>query len=271
MVRTSVRTWVATAMRDDGRNYSLKEEIRDYWSARAASFDDQSGHGMQSPREVALWAAVLRDALGPVAGKRVLDLACGTGELSRVALGLGADVVGIDFAEPMIERARRKHAGAKWSGWLDDVESLTSLPDQYVDGAITRHLVWTLTDPAAAFRTWSRVLKPGARLLVIDGDWVREGLRGRLLRRLADQISPKDGIHPGIDWDRHRHIIANVAYRDGLTAARLLPDLAAAGFTAPRHHRLWPVYWGGTAGMPVGDRLRLLAPPRFALSVAKPA
>ena len=46
-----------------------------------------------------------------------------------------------------------------------DADTLAGLPDAPFDDAATRHLVWTPTDPPAAFAAWFRVLKPGARLL----------------------------------------------------------------------------------------------------------
>ena len=40
-------------------------------------------------------------------GDRVLDACCGTGDLALAARAAGADVVGLDFSERMLERARR--------------------------------------------------------------------------------------------------------------------------------------------------------------------
>jgi 2-polyprenyl-3-methyl-5-hydroxy-6-metoxy-1,4-benzoquinol methylase len=48
------------------------------------------------------------DALQPAHGKRWLDVACGTGQLAELAAAAGADVVGVDFAPPLIETARRR-------------------------------------------------------------------------------------------------------------------------------------------------------------------
>ena len=43
-------------------------------------------------------------------GDRVLDAACGTGDLAIIAAKAGASVTGLDFSEAMLERARRKAA-----------------------------------------------------------------------------------------------------------------------------------------------------------------
>src|SRR5579884_1438620 len=48
-------------------------------------------------------------------GDRVLDAACGTGDLALADLGAGAGaVVGVDFSPRMLERARRKSAAVEW-------------------------------------------------------------------------------------------------------------------------------------------------------------
>ena len=57
-----------------GANYSLKEEIRAYWSSRAASFDQQVGHAIKSDAELAAFQSLLRQSFGS-APLDVLDLA----------------------------------------------------------------------------------------------------------------------------------------------------------------------------------------------------
>src|SRR2546428_7497655 len=47
-------------------------------------------------------------------GDRVLDACCGTGDLAIAARARGADVVGLDFSDRMLERARRKEPAIEW-------------------------------------------------------------------------------------------------------------------------------------------------------------
>src|SRR6266850_296239 len=47
-------------------------------------------------------------------GDRVLDAACGTGDLAIIAAKAGADVTGLDFSEQMLIRARRKAPELEW-------------------------------------------------------------------------------------------------------------------------------------------------------------
>ncbi len=47
-------------------------------------------------------------------GDRVLDACCGTGDLAIAARARGADAIGLDFSERMLERARRKEPAIEW-------------------------------------------------------------------------------------------------------------------------------------------------------------
>jgi len=250
-------------------NWTLKEEIRAYWSGRAATFDESRGHRIADGTEARAWHRLMTGALGEIAGKNVLDLACGTGEISRMLLDLGARVTGVDFAEPMLARAAEKLRARSWKGMLGDAESLETLAPASFDGVVTRHLAWTLTDPPAAYAAIRRVLKPGAHLLVIDGDWVSETPRVRFLRGLAKMIDGRMG-QVGADPDLHQRILSQVPYAGGLTAERLGEDLAEAGFANVARHSTLAIYLWGMRGAKLGDRLRLLAPARFAVSAMRP-
>ena len=250
-------------------NWTLKEEIRSYWSGRAETFDDSRGHRIADGAEARAWRRLISNGLGDVAGRNVLDLACGTGEISRMLLDLGAAVTGVDFAEPMLARAASKLRGRSWKGMLGDAERLETLAPASFDGVVTRHLAWTLTDPTAAYAAIHRVLKPGARLLVIDGDWVSETPRTRLLRGLANMLDGKQG-QAGADPDLHKRILSQVPYARGLTAERLHEDLEEVGFSGFARHSTLAVYLWGMHGAKIGDRLRLLAPQRFAVSAMRP-
>lgn len=60
----------------DGRaglpNRSIKDDIRDYWSIRAQTYDLSSGHGRMEPREAKAWRALIRSHFGPANGRRAL-------------------------------------------------------------------------------------------------------------------------------------------------------------------------------------------------------
>jgi ubiquinone/menaquinone biosynthesis C-methylase UbiE len=98
-------------------------------------------------------------------GMRILDLACGPGNLSRRLVDLvspGGEVVGVDLAPGMIELARSANiANARFE--LMDIESL-DLPDASFDAAICGHGFQFASDLPRAMREARRVLRSGGRL-----------------------------------------------------------------------------------------------------------
>lgn len=209
-------------------NRDLRDDIRDYWSDRAATFDQDPGHKISDGAERAAWMALFQRHLGPANGRRLLDLASGTGEIALLCHDLGFRVTGLDWAEPMLDRARKKAAAAVASiTFLQADAERTMLPPASQDVIVTRHLVWTLVDPQAAFAEWFRVLAPGGRLLIVDGDFVSKGWTHRILSRLLGLAKrPVEGGMP----DRHAAILSRVHFSSGARADEVARLLAAAGF-----------------------------------------
>lgn len=214
-------------------NYSLRDEIREYWSARAATFDTQVGHEIFSEEERQAWRALFLRHLGPGNGRRALDLASGTGVISHLLHGLDFDVTGLDWSEAMLAQARAKaeKRGANIRFVMGDAERTLEKPDSY-DVLVTRHLVWTLVDPRAAFREWHNLLKPGGRLLIVDGDFVSDTLAKRVIR-LIERLLPRaaSSAHmPNAMRDAHERILARVYFSKGARAEDVAALLREAGF-----------------------------------------
>lgn len=220
-----------------GHNFGLREEIKSYWSARAATFDQSPGHEIFSEEERRAWHGLIIRHLGRGEGRRALDLACGTGVVSHLMDDLGYDVTGLDWAEPMLERARAKAKtrGRTIAFRIADAEN-TMEPDGSYDVVVTRHLVWTLVDPKQAFAEWLRVLKPGGTLLIVDGDFVNTGIAERFLKvaarwlermRLAKAgpMQPTEGMA-----EIHNRILSRVHFSDGARAEQVAELIEDAGF-----------------------------------------
>lgn len=180
-------------MNENNHNFDLKEEIRAYWSKRAESFDEEASHRIEDEFGKPEWQSFIRQAfdlddLDDPSQLHALDLACGTGEISRMLCGIGIQVTGLDFSETMQKD--------NWKPLLCDAEDLLGVENESFDFLITRHLAWTLTDPAKAFGEWYRVLKPGGRLLIVDGNWSQPfSIKFRVKRWLAQFLSvPKRAL-----------------------------------------------------------------------------
>jgi demethylmenaquinone methyltransferase/2-methoxy-6-polyprenyl-1,4-benzoquinol methylase len=107
-------------------------------------------------------------------GDRVLDAACGTGDLAIADVKAGAGkVTGLDFSEQMLARARRKAP-------LDWVQGdMLALPfaDETFDAATVGFGVRNVADLELALRELRRVLKPGGRLAILEITQARGALK----------------------------------------------------------------------------------------------
>src|SRR5215831_11876149 len=150
----------------------VKQQVAAHWERRAPHFDEDLGHSIRTPAERAAWDRIL-DLVLPARGiLDALDAGCGTGFLALELAGRGHRVTAVDFAPAMLAAARRKAAerGASIRFEEADAEQLPFAAGSF-DLAISRHLLWTLPHPEAAIDEWIRVLRPGGRLVVVDGQF----------------------------------------------------------------------------------------------------
>ncbi len=215
-------------------NFTIRDEIKAYWSRRAETFDLQPGHEIFSAQEKEAWHQLIEVHLGPGQGRRVLDLACGTGVVTHLLSDCGYNVIGMDWSEDMLERVRRKskirHSNIEFR--IGDAEN-TMEPSGTYDVIVTRHLVWTLIDPPRAFAHWFALLKPGGRVLIIDGDFVRPTLFDRLFTFMTTR--PRSQSRSPYRSDRsmehlHQKILKQVYFKDGARSSDVTRLLAKAGF-----------------------------------------
>lgn len=150
--------------------------MTDFWNAAAADFDGAADHGLRDLAVREAWRARLVGWLPP-APAAVLDLGCGTGSLSLLLTELGHQVTGLDLAEQMVDQARAKCAGRSATFEVGDA-SAPEIGDAAVDVVIARHLLWTLPDPHSALPCWIRLLRPGGRLVLVEGRWTVPGDTG---------------------------------------------------------------------------------------------
>jgi demethylmenaquinone methyltransferase/2-methoxy-6-polyprenyl-1,4-benzoquinol methylase len=99
------------------------------------------------------------------AGDRVLDAACGTGDLAIAAREAGAQVTGLDFSGRMLERARRKSDAIEWV--QGDVLALP-FDDASFDAATIGFGIRNVEDLDAGLSELARVVRPGGRLAVLE-------------------------------------------------------------------------------------------------------
>jgi demethylmenaquinone methyltransferase / 2-methoxy-6-polyprenyl-1,4-benzoquinol methylase len=127
-------------------------------------------------------------------GDRVLDACCGTGDLSVAGRAAGGEVVGLDFSEAMLARARRKAPDLEWvRGDLLDLP----FPDGSFDAATIGFGIRNVPDLEAGLRELVRVVRPGGRLGCLEITRPRGALRP-FFRLWFDGLVPLAGkVLPG--------------------------------------------------------------------------
>ncbi len=136
------------------------------------------------------WRRVLLDAVAVGPGDRVIDVACGTGDLSELAAERGARVVGVDFAGGMLAGARRR--GVPCDLVRGDAEGLPFAEGRasvVTCGFALRNFVAL----DAALAQMAHVLEPGGRLALIDVDRPRSRVVRGAHSFYFDRVVPKVG------------------------------------------------------------------------------
>lgn len=146
-----------------------QDEQRRLWDAEAAHFDEEPDHGLREPRVREAWRRLLANHLPP-APADVLDLGCGTGTLALLLAEQEYRVHGVDLSPRMVEAATAKLAATDATVEVGDAADPPGEAHAY-DVVLTRHVLWALPDPDAAVARWVRLVRPGGRLLLVEGRW----------------------------------------------------------------------------------------------------
>ena len=175
-------------------------------------------------------------------GDRVLDACCGTGDLAIAARLRGAEVVGLDFSEAMLERARRKRGDIEWI--RGDVLALP-FGDGSFEAATVGFGIRNVDDLGAGLRELRRVLRPGGRLGILEITQPR-GALAPFYRVWFDRVVPLLGrVLPG--GSAYAYLPASV--RRFPAPEDLAALLARSGFTQVRFR----LFAGGIVALHVGE------------------
>ena len=118
---------------------------------------------------------------------KILDVGCGTGELSSLFAEMEHEVAGIDISRQMLKiaKAKAEACGANITFREGDAEN-PPFDTSSFDIVFSRHLLWTLPNLDTAVQDWKNVLREGGRLIVVDGVWNDGSFETKARRLVSD-------------------------------------------------------------------------------------
>ena len=234
---SSAPAWVDAELADPHASAEKATKVRSMFSAIAGSYDlNNRVHSLwldQSWRRRAVRTAAVRP------GDAVLDVACGTGDLSQAFAATAASkVVGLDFTPAMLDHARRKQrdlarAQADKLSYVDGDAQALPFADGSFDVVSIAFGIRNVQSPERALAEFHRVLRPGGRLVVLEFDrpafapvrWLNDLYCGWVMPRTATLIS---GDRSGA----YRYLPASVG--TFMTRAAMRQAIERAGFAQGR-------------------------------------
>jgi demethylmenaquinone methyltransferase / 2-methoxy-6-polyprenyl-1,4-benzoquinol methylase len=191
------------------------------------------------------WRARAADLAALAPGDRALDVACGTGDLAielARRVGPSGEVVGSDFSEAMLERAREKSAAVRWE-WANALE--LPYPDGAFDAATVGFGARNFSDLDRGLAELARVVRPGGRVVVLEITTPQRPPLATFFSIWFDRVVPALGRLAG-DPDAYAYLPSSVKRFPAPDA--LAGRMAAAGMGDVR----WILTAGGIIALHVG-------------------
>lgn len=215
---------------------ALKARLRATWIA---------GDFGQIAKFLAQEAETFVNRLGLKPGMKVLDVACGTGNLSLPAARLGANVTGVDIAPNLLEQARATAAAEGFNVRFDEGDA-EALPyeDASFDAVITMYGAMFAPRPDLVAAELKRVTKPGG--LIAMANWTPTGFIGQMFKATAAHVTPPAGMPSPVLWGKED--VVRERFGDGVSKPEATPRIVSFEFPfspaeVVEHFR---VYYGPT-------------------------
>ena len=183
--------------------------------------------------------------LGLQRGSKVLDVACGTGNLALPAARLGANVTGVDIAPNLVEQARANAAREGLEAQFDEGDA-EALPydDASFDTVVTMYGAMFAPRPEVVASELLRVTKPGGRIAM--GNWTPAGFIGQMFKVVGAHVPPPAGMPSPVLWGKDD--VVRERFGDGVSNIETTPRIVKFAFPfspaeVVEHFR---VYYGPT-------------------------
>ena len=169
---------------------TLKGKLRGMWIA---------GDFGEIAKSIENGGAEFVERLGLKPGMKVLDVACGTGNLAIPAAKTGATVTGIDIAPNLIEQAieRAKAEGVEAKFEVGDAEALPYADGEF-DVVMTMFGAMFAPRPDVTASELKRVTKSGG--LIAMANWTPGAFTGQMFKTGAKHVPPPPGMPSPVLW-----------------------------------------------------------------------
>ncbi|KAG6828285.1 hypothetical protein H0H92_008495 [Tricholoma furcatifolium] len=142
------------------------------------------------------------DLLAAKPGERIVDFGCGSAEVTLrlqklVASAPGGLVVGTDFSESMITKAKENGLEHAFVGDIQALELPDNIPtiNEKFDAVFSNATIhWCKRDPAGVLESAKKVLKPGGRFVAETGGFLNCVGKRRFIRRICRALKLKSGV-----------------------------------------------------------------------------
>ena len=167
------------------------------------------------------------------AGARLLDVACGAGQIAIPAARAGVQATGLDIAPNWVEQARARAAAEGLTAQFDEGDA-EELPytDASFDVVVSLVGAMFAPRPERVAAELVRVTRPGGRIIMVN--WTPSGFVGQMFKVIAKHVRPAPGVPSAMLWGDESTVRERL--RDGIRALTMT-------------HRTYPV-WNYPFGVP---------------------
>jgi demethylmenaquinone methyltransferase / 2-methoxy-6-polyprenyl-1,4-benzoquinol methylase len=205
--------------------------VSDVFSSVASKYDIMND--LMSCGVHRIWKRQAIKKLNPKPGHHVLDLAGGTGDITRLLserVGPAGQVTLADINEDMLRAGRDKLLDKGLCQHIHFVQAnaeLLPFPDNHFDAVTIAFGLRNVTDKDAALRAMQRVLKPGGCLLILEFSTPTIPLLNKCYDRYSFSLLPKIGQWVTGDKESYQYLVESIRmHPDQKTLAAMMKDAA---------------------------------------------
>ena len=146
------------------------EELKSYWNQRAEGYSISNRESLES-NDKEEYEKFLRKYIPKNKKCKTIDMGCGPGFLAILLADMGYESFAFDCTENMLAKAEEnaRDLGVKIHTIQGDAQN-PDIEDKSFDLLVSRNVIWNLENPEKAYKEWIRILKPGGRIIILDGN-----------------------------------------------------------------------------------------------------